>query len=112
MGPLDSCGPRDGDPAAPPFRGACFKLPSRSKAFGSHPFKVRFRRFPGPQIFIYKRLLISSSRICFVDGTATEQQNVYRMRGRNKQLTKRGVHRVARFIFSKNAKPSVKKAKN
>ena len=35
-------------------------LPSRSKAFGSH--HSSFHRFPGAQIFIYKRLLISSSR--------------------------------------------------
>ena len=39
-----------------------FKLPSRSKAFGSHHFDSSFHRFPGAQIFIYKRLLISISR--------------------------------------------------
>jgi len=39
-----------------------FKLPSRSKAFGSHNFDSSFHRFPSAQIFIYKRLLISSSR--------------------------------------------------
>jgi len=37
-------------------------LPSRSKAFGSHHFDSSFHRFPGAQIFIYKRLLIRSSR--------------------------------------------------
>jgi len=37
-------------------------LLSRSKAFGSHHFDSLFHRFPGAQIFIYKRLLISSSR--------------------------------------------------
>jgi len=36
-------------------------LPKRIKAFGCHLSRVRFHRFPDAQIFIYKRLLISSS---------------------------------------------------
>ena len=38
-----------------------FKSSSRSKAFGSHHYNS-FHRFPGAEIFIYKRLLISRKR--------------------------------------------------
>jgi len=41
-------------------------------------FNVHFHRFPGAKIFIYKRLLIRSSRKYFENGAAAGKQNVVR----------------------------------
>jgi len=67
-----------------------FKLPSRSKELGSRLFEVRFHRFPGAQIFVYKRLQINSCSKCFWrwrDSRNSEGVGC-RMRGRTKNSTR------------------------
>jgi len=41
-------------------------------------FEDQFHGFPSAQIFICKRLLISSNRKCFDDGSTAETANVVR----------------------------------
>ena len=80
-----------------------FKLPSRSKELGSRLFEVRFHRFPGAQIFVYKRLQINSCSKCFWRWRDSRNSEGVGCRTRGRTKTRLALINVVHNLRARNA---------